>query len=192
MAGQSWIEFLIQWGIWAVVVLAVMGWLGRSRLRAGTLQPDEMRMPWGILVLGVLCFLLFSGGVIFQIVVPNPTVTVWTILAFAGFTCLSLPIISSFFLETHHLSDDSIDFRNLLGVRKNLRWRDLKSVRYASNMRWFRLETHDGTVARVSINLKGLPEFARLLLHKAPRDAIDPATLPVLQQTAAGHPPSIY
>lgn len=40
--------------------------------------------------------------------------------------------------------------------------------------------------------LMGLPEFARLLLAHAPREALEPETLRVLQETAEGRPPSVW
>lgn len=40
--------------------------------------------------------------------------------------------------------------------------------------------------------LVGLPEFARLLLAHVPPGAIEPGTLPVLDATAAGRPPSVW
>jgi hypothetical protein len=59
-------------------------------------------------------------------------------------------------------------------------------------MKWFRLETRTGAVARISAMLIGLPEFARLLLAHAPADAIPPETLLVLEATAAGNPPPVW
>lgn len=54
-----------------------------------------------------------------------------------------------------------------------------------------RLEAGSGTVVRVSVALKGLPAFARLLLQGAPQGAIDAATLHILRMTAAGYPPPL-
>jgi hypothetical protein len=65
-------------------------------------------------------------------------------------------------------------------------------VQYAPAMKWFRLETRAGSVARISIMMMGLPEFARVLLKSAPQAVIDAQTLDVLQATAAGHPPSVW
>jgi hypothetical protein len=59
-------------------------------------------------------------------------------------------------------------------------------------MKWFRLETQSGDVARISAMLIGLPEFARLLLSHAQPHAIDAETLLILQATADGNPPSVW
>src|SRR6185436_13978037 len=44
----------------------------------------------------------------------------------------------------------------------------------------------------LSAMLMGLPEFARLLLAHAPREALEPETLRVLQETAEGRLPSAW
>jgi hypothetical protein len=59
-------------------------------------------------------------------------------------------------------------------------------------MKWFRLETHTGQVVRVSAMVMGLPEFARLLLARAPQGAVDADSRLVLEATAAGNPPSMW
>jgi hypothetical protein len=57
-------------------------------------------------------------------------------------------------------------------------------------MKWFRLETHDGQVARISAYLTGLPGFARTLLKHIPTGVSDELTLDILAETAAGRPPA--
>ena len=59
-------------------------------------------------------------------------------------------------------------------------------------MKWFRLETQSGDVARISVMLIGPPEFARLLLSHAPPDAIEAETRLILQARADGNPPSVW
>jgi len=77
-------------------------------------------------------------------------------------------------------------------VRRYLRWSDLRTVRYAPVMKWFRLETRSGDVARVSAMMMGLPEFARILLAHSPQRGVEPHTLQMLQSTADGHPLSVW
>ncbi len=113
-------------------------------------------------------------------------------VVFGGFALLSALVVSGFFLERHDVSEEGIASRNFVGAAKYIRWSDLRSVRYVSPMKWFRLETQSGTVERVSVMLRGLPEFARLLLHNAPAGAIEAQTLDVLRTTAAGNPPSVW
>lgn len=63
---------------------------------------------------------------------------------------------------------------------------------YAPAMKWFRLETRSGDVARLSVMLMGLPAFAQVLLAHAPAEAIAPETRAILEATAAGDPPSVW
>jgi hypothetical protein len=64
-------------------------------------------------------------------------------------------------------------------------------VHYAPVLKWFRLETREGKVARISAMLVGLPEFAQVLLRRAPPGAIDDETAQVLRATAAGDLPPL-
>ena len=67
--------------------------------------------------------------------------------------------------------------------REFIRWSELRSVRYATRLKWFRLESN---------MLMELPELASRLLKRAPESSIHDKTLPVLQETAKGNPPSIW
>jgi hypothetical protein len=183
----------LQWTLWLAVMAMVMGWLARNRLRARP-AADARRLvhPLSTLIVGLVAFAFFAGLAVVSNVVPNKTTTWWTTAVFVGFALLALPLVSGFFLEQHDVSDQGLAGRTFAGVRKHVRWSDLSTVRYAASMKWFRLETRSGRVARISVMLMGLPEFARLLLQHAPKDAIDAETLNVLQETAAGNPPSVW
>jgi hypothetical protein len=183
----------LQWTLWLVVMAIVMAWLARSRLRARPAS-DARRLvhPASTLIVGLVAFALFAGLAVVSNVVPNKTTTWWTTAVFVGFALLALPLVSGFFLEQHDVSDQGLAGRSFAGVRKHLQWSDLTAVRYAASMKWFRLETRSGGVARISVMLMGLPEFARVLMDHAPQGAIDAETLDVLRETAAGNPPSVW
>jgi len=83
-------------------------------------------------------------------------------------------------------------YGRLFGSGGQIRWADLKSVRFSAAMKWFRLESQSGTVVRISVLLIGLPVFAQLLLVHTPPEAIESKTLPVLRTTAEGNPPSVW
>jgi len=193
MENRPWWTIPLQATLWVVAMLIIMGWLNRSRFRARPAsQANRLVHPPTTLIVGLICFALFAGLAVLSNVIPNETTTWWTTALFVGFALLSAPLISGFFLEEHEVSDEGTACRTFIGVRKYLRWSDLRAVRYASVMKWFRLETQSGTVARVSVALIGLPEFARLLLQNAPHGVIDAETLGVLRATAAGNPPSLW
>jgi hypothetical protein len=190
---RAWWITALQWGATAAVMVLVMGWLGRSRLRARP-AADARRLahPPGVLIVGLVCFAFFAGIAVVSNVVPNETSTWWTTAVFVAFALLGLALVSTLFLEQHDVSDEGLVSRTFVGTRKSIRWSDLTAVRYAPSMKWFRLETASGTVARISVMLMGLPEFARVLLQHTPPGAIDAATLDVLRETAAGKPPSVW
>jgi hypothetical protein len=169
------------------------GWLAKSRFRARPAsEARRLIHPPSTLIVGLVGFIFFAGIAVVSNVLRNQTTTWWTTTVFIGFALMSLPMVSGFFLEEYEVSEEGLAGRNFAGVRKYVRWSDLRALRYVSLMKWFRLETQSGNVARVSVMLMGLPEFARLLLQNAPQGAIDARTLDVLRATAAGNPPSIW
>ena len=139
-----------------------------------------------------MSFAFFAGIAVISNVYSNETTTVWTTSIFLGFAILSLLMIADYFQARHEVSDEGMNYGRLTGTRGILKWSEVANVRYAPGIKWFRLETRSGEVARVSAMLVGLPEFARLVLAHAPPGAIDGNTLPVLQATAAGQPPSVW
>jgi hypothetical protein len=183
----------IQWLVWAIFMLAVMRWMARSRNRPR--PPAEERVlshPRSTLIMGLVCFVFFAGAAIVSNVFRNHTTTWWTTSIFVGFALLSFPMISDYFIARYMVSEDGLAYRKITGSARYLRWSELRYVRYATGMKWFRLETQSGEVARISAMLMGLPEFARLLLANTPKDAIDSDALPVLQATAGGDAPSVW
>jgi hypothetical protein len=193
MENRPWWATLLQWTLWGVLMLIVVGWLAKSRFRARPAsEARRLVHPTSTLIISLICLAFFAGLSVVSNVFRNQTTTWWTTAIFIGFALLSLPMVSGFFLEKYEVSEDALSGTNFAGVRKYIRWSELRAVRYAPLMKWFRLETQSGNVARVSVMLMGLPEFAELLLQNAPQGAIDAGTLDVLRATAAGNPPSIW
>jgi hypothetical protein len=183
---------IVKWTIWAVLMALIMGWVARSR-RETRPSPDCRRLvhPASTLVIGLAGFLLFAGIAVISNVFSNKTTTWWTTTAFVIFALLSLLVAADYFLARHDLSEEGLRYGRLTGSRGNLKWSELRRVNYAPTMKWFRLETRSGDVARVSVMHIGLPEFAGLLLAHAPPGVIDPETLGILQETAAGRLPPV-
>ena len=193
MSDRAWWVTTIQWSLWAVVMSLVMGWLAKSRHRSRPASEQRVLVhPPSTLIIGLVCFLFFAGISVVSNVFVNKTTTWWTTTIFVSFALLAVPMISDYFIARHEVSEEGMAYRKITGASKYLRWSELKAVRYAPGMKWFRLEAQSGEVARISVMLIGLPEFARLLLAHAPKQAIEPETLPVLQATADGHPPSVW
>jgi len=171
----------------------VMGWLGRSRLRARPAsEARRLVYPLGTLIVGLICFVGFASVAIHTNVFPNKTVTWWTTTGFVGFALVGLFVMSQYFVEKYEVSEEGLSGRNAFGIRKRSEWSDLRAVRYAAGMKWFRLETRSGSVVRISAGFMGLPEFARLLLQNAAEGTIDAKTMDVLRATAGGQPPPVW
>jgi Bacterial PH domain len=171
----------------------VMAWLARSRLRRRPISESRrLAHPPSTLITGLVGFVLFAGLAVASRVLPDKTETWWITSIFVGFALLAGVVLLDYYMANHEVSQDGLAYRKLLGTRKYLRWCDLRDVRYSPAMKWFRLQTRSGDVARITVLLMGLPEFARLLLDGASEGAIESNTLPVLQATAEGNPPSVW
>lgn len=190
---DRWWSTPLWWVLWLLSMSLIMGWIARSRLRPRPAsETGRLTQTLAIFIVGLVCFLIFATMAVVSNVIPNTTSTWWTTAIFVGLACLGVPLVTGFFLEQYEATPDGLTGANFIGVRKQLRWSELRSVRYSLFMKWFRLETQSGTVIRISAMLTGLPEFARLLLANAPTQAIDAETLKLLRATAAGNPPSVW
>lgn len=177
-----------------LIMEAVMQWLARSRLRA---RPESERntlvQPVATLVIGVVTVAFFFGlALASSTFANNPTATVWTTSIFVGFGLASLGMIAVYYFARHSVSEQGMAYGRMLGQRGEFLWQDVREARYIPFMKWFLLTLHDGTRVRVSAMLIGLPEFAQFVLDHVPSEAIDPATLPILQDAAEGKLPSVW
>ncbi len=184
---------VIQWTVWGVVMALVLGWIARSRYRKRPAsEASTLVHPRSILILGLLGFAFFAGLAIISNVFSNETTTPVTTSVFIGFALLNLLLVAEYSFSRHWFSDDGLEFGSLLGRRGRLSWSEVASVSYAPVMKWFRLETRAGKVARISAMLVGLPDFARIVLAQVDPAAIDSGALAVLKATAAGELPEIW
>lgn len=175
------------------MVSLVLGWLARSRLKA-LRNSDTRRLahPLSTLIIGMAGFVFFAGLAIVSNIFANRTTTWLTTAIFVGFALLSVPVLADYFRARHEVSEEGLSYGRMFGRRGYLKWSDLRRVYYASSMKWFRLETGSGDVARISAMLTGLPQFARFLLEYAPTEAIEIRTIPILEATATGNPPPLW
>jgi hypothetical protein len=148
--------------------------------------------PPSTLIVGLVCLALFAGLAIVSNAVPNPTTTWWTTAVFLAFAAMAAYVLVDYARADHAVSPEGLAYRTLLERGRFLRWSELRTIRYAPAMKWFRLEAQDGAVVRLSVMLMGLPELAREVLAQAPPSAVDANTRPILETTAQGHPPSVW
>lgn len=184
---------VVQWTIWGILMMIVVGWLAKSRLRQRPRsEARKLVHPRSTLITGVALFPLFVGFMILSIAATDGTTRVLLTLLWGVFAALPLLMLADYFFARHEVSEEGMDFADIIGRRRTLEWADVVRVRYAPMMMWFRIETRSGQVARISVMLMGLPEFARLVLEHVPPQAMEADTLPVLRATAAGKPPKIW
>jgi hypothetical protein len=112
-------------------------------------------------------------------------------LVFVGFALLGVPVIAEYFRASHRLEPGGLRYRTLFqkGV---LQWNDVTRVRYSPAAMWFRIDTAQGQVVRLSVMLMGLPDFARTIMQEVSPAKIDSDTAAILEQTASGAPPSVW
>jgi hypothetical protein len=193
MSSRPWWTSALQWALWGAIMSLVMGWLSLSRKRARLpAEQSVLRYPQSILILGIVCSVFFLSLSLLFFLFPgrdgSPTIS----LMFIGFAFLGAPLIVEYYRVMHHLEEGGIRYLPLISTPGFLPWSDIKSVRYAPSLKWFRIEGRDGRIIRVSVMLMGLPEFARAVLREVPEIRIDPVAKDLLQQTAAGYPPSLW
>lgn len=175
--------------LWALGMFVVSRWPNKSPSSRPASKARRLVQPVSTFIVGLMSFLFFAPSAVTSYMSSREAAPWWTTAVFVCFALCSLAFVYLYLLEEHENSDEGLIYRTFIGRRKSLRWSELREVRYARLAKWFHLETSSGTVARISVMLMGLPEFAGLLLKRAPAGSIEASTLNVLQDTAAGKPP---
>jgi len=104
---RDWWVSVLQWSLWGVVMVIVMGWVARSRLRARP-EGDQrtLRHPISTLLIGLMGSAFFFGiAIISNTVGKNATATIWTTLGFVLFGLASLPMVADYFFARHTVSE---------------------------------------------------------------------------------------
>lgn len=182
----------LQWVLWAVVMGAVMAWLARSRGKPDDGAPDRLVHPTSTLVVGLACTLFFAAIAVLSAVFPGRSGSPWITAFFAGFAVMGVAVVLDWRNARHALVPGGMRFGRMFGGGGELRWSDVRAVRFSEAAKWFRLELSDGRVVRISAMLRGLPAFAAAVLAHVPAAAVEDATRGLLQATAAGDLPRIW
>jgi hypothetical protein len=183
---------ILQWTLWAFAIAALMGWLGKARMKpASPKDAGVLAYPRSALVLAVICVVFFAAATVIALWVGGKDAPWWTALIFAVFALVSVHFMVDCWVSRYRVSEEGLLYSSTFVRNRLFKWGDL-SVRYAPAMKWFILKDTNGNVARVSIMMTGLPEFARLLLNHVQPVAIDSSAHAILRQTAKGEPPSIW
>jgi hypothetical protein len=190
LSHESWIRILTGVPMWFVVMTILMGWVARSRMKDK--HPNTLRMPSSYLIIAIVGFLLFGGTAVLSNVYSNGTETWRTTTGFIAFALMAFVLVMECLVRRHQLTESGLRYGRWFGSSRDLRWSELRSVRYAPFKQCFRLEATSGEVAWIAACLMGLPEFARLVLSHAPSESIEDETKEILQATADGNPPPLW
>ena len=182
----------LQWVIWAVAMGAVMAWLARSRDAQDQDLSGRLVHPRSTLVVGVACTFFFAAIAVLSALFPGRSGSPWITLFFAGFAVMGIPVVLDWRNGRHALVPGGMRYGRMFGGGGELRWSDVRAVRWSEAAKWFRLELSDGRVVRVSAMLRGLPAFAAAVLASVPAGAIDEPARRLLEATAAGDLPRIW
>ncbi|MFM9835502.1 MAG: hypothetical protein ACKVOA_05310 [Methylophilaceae bacterium] len=188
-----WWRYVLQVCLWLIAMALLMGYLSRSRLKSSKAKNGKnLFHPNSTLVIGAVCFVFFAGITILSNVYSNKTTSVWTTATFVSFAVIAVVVIADYFLARHEVSELGINFGKMTGLRGYIKWAELERIEYSYLTQWFKLKSTDGQVARISVLLTGLPEFARLALKNAPASAIDDSTRAFLEEVSKGKPPQLW
>jgi MFS family permease len=189
---RSWWVLPLQGALFAVMMALCTGWVARSRMKRRTgAQAGNLVHTTSTFIIGSVGVILFTGLGLFFVLHPDEGSWWMTAIVF-GLAILGACTVACCFVEDLHVRSEGFDYRTILLRRDDIRWSDVTSVRYHHGMKWFRIESRTGKVARVSAMLMGLPEFARLALEHLPATTLDDETRALLQETADGNPPPVH
>lgn len=174
-----------------VVSLVSLIVAARRRQQRAPAAAGQLRHGASTLIVGVVGCAFFVGLAVLSVVFDNGTGGALVTGGLLGFAALSLLMVAEYYRARFELSADGLSYGRLFGARGTIRWRDVTQLTYSRTMKWFRIESSSGEVARVSLMLVGLPEFARTALAQVPSYAIDENAQAMLQQTASGELPRL-
>jgi hypothetical protein len=163
--------------------VARAGVLGAS---AASDQPKPLQYPPLVLVIGTLALGMFAVAAVFSLVFDNGSGGPIVSAGFVALGVLGLLTIIEYARARYELTAGGLEFGRLFGPHGSLKWRDVTHLTYSKGMRWFRIETAAGDVARISSMLTGLPEFARAVLAHVPSYALDASTREILEGCVQG------
>ena len=120
MNDRPWGMAALQWTVWGLIMSLVMGWLSKSRFRARpTSDARRLAHPLSTLIMGLMCFVFFTGiAVVSNIVVPHRTTTWRTTSIFVGFALLSALMSIDCFMAQHQVAEDGLTYRKLVGTKE--------------------------------------------------------------------------
>lgn len=192
MEHPLWIK-IITIAVSGIAMTLVMGWISKSRLKERPESEQYLLVPPLLfLFIGLVGFLLFAGVPIGLHFFTDENIKPIQTGIFIGFSLMCLLLVFEYFLARHELFEDGIGYGGLTGKRGFIQWDDVHMVSYSASMKWFKVESVSGDVARISTYAIGIHNFASTLLAYAPHSVIASKAEEVLKATAAGNLPPLY
>jgi len=186
---------LIPW-----MVRRVVDWLQRSRLSYTPPEPQVLVLPRSHLIFGasaLFLFLMFTGALVATFIIMQGAAGFAVDLLIVVGLMISLTctvgcivMVLEYSRVRFRLEPGGMAYQTLLAGPGFLYWIDVSQI-HRSRFGWFRIESSDGTIVRVSIMLAGLPAFAAIILDLIPECAMDAYSKEVLRQVAAGRLPPL-
>jgi len=182
----------LQWGLWALVMSLVMGWLAKARRAAAVTKGARvLTHPPTTLVVGIVCTGFFVLVAILAGIYASAE-SRWTPYGFICFALLSAPLIVEALRVRHELTDEGIVYRALWTRHGMVAWAEVESAHWSPSMKWLALTTRDRRVLRFSGMLNGLDSLALALKERAPALHADKVTAKVLADACQGRLPRIW
>ena len=167
-----------------VVVIALVNGVVRRFHRAP--EPGQLRYAWSVMSNGVASFLFFSGIALVSSLYGNHSATIWTTVLFLGFAAMGLRAMTRYVFGAGEFTADGISYRHMIVQRGFLPWREVTTVRYGGMTPGFALSSETHRAVRISVQLLGLPAFARAVLEHVSPVAIDADTRQLLSAIVQG------
>lgn len=180
-----------QWLVYGapLVLLAMLVlWIARDPLRRPALG-GTTRVGYGpvLVLLGFGGSVLAIGLAIAVLAGPAPEdATEWVgVLGLPPLVMLNLYLLAASVLVQCRVSAAGVEYRLVSGRRGRSGWPAVRRVVYSDRMSAFRIDLGDGARIHVSIVMRGVPGFARLVLAHVPHARIDADAHEVLASWAA-------
>lgn len=184
--------WFIQSALSALMMAGVAAWISKARKKSVVSGGElVMRFPRSAMVLALFCVIVSAGLVALTFVVPRQNAPWWAVAGFGIAALASIHFLVDTWVGRYHLTPEGMRYVSVFRGERLFRWDEIKSFSYSTGLHWFVLRNSRGDVARISVMMIGLPAFARLLMERARNVDIDPASIPILKQTASGAPPDM-
>ena len=132
MSDRPWWAHGLQWGLWAVCMSLVMGWLGRSRKRTAlTTDPGRLHHPRSTLILAWVCSGFFVALFLLCAIFGGDQARIAPF--FLLFAALGVPLFLDYANARHTLRPDGLEYGRMFGGGGVALWQEIRRLRYSTS-----------------------------------------------------------